>query len=69
MVWPAIRVKCPTCQQEGRTSTVTATNEMTTLIATVREYDENGLLLHRDNPNQSIITYRCSNGHSWTERR
>lgn len=61
-------MKCPTCIAEGKTSTVTRGARRSTLMASVEFWDENGMHHPRHNPNTVTTDYRCSNGHSWSEK-
>lgn len=60
-------VRCPTCVREGFRSTVQEMGATTTLRHCPPFYDEEGRRHHHDQ-NLRQRSYRCSNGHVWTER-
>lgn len=57
---------CPVCREQGLKSIIYVVGCRTTLMATHQWYDENGTY-HFDDPNRTTCTYRCSNGHEWSE--
>lgn len=60
---------CQRCQAEGKRSTIQCPGfGVSTLMCSDEFYDESGKLHHHD-PNSTAMTYRCSNGHSWTVRK
>ncbi len=59
---------CPTCKAEGKTSTVTELGGTSTLLHCPPFCDEAGVR-HRHDTNRRMEGYRCSNGHTWEERR
>lgn len=61
-----IGMKCPQCIEEGKTSRVQDIGSSRTLIGSRSFYDEDGRHHHHDR-NTTTTTYRCSNGHVWTE--
>lgn len=61
-------VMCPTCREEGRTSTAELTSFSTTLLATPERYDEQGNRIPLPNPNRTTRSFRCSNGHTFDEK-
>ena len=57
---------CPTCKEEGRKSCVRTGVGMSTLAHDAPVYDEDGRL-HSHDGNTRTMSYRCGNGHAWTE--
>jgi hypothetical protein len=59
-------VKCEACRREGTRSTVTASAAATTTVGGGGGpfWDEEGFY-HRHDPNSTVQTFSCSNGHSW----
>jgi len=60
------RVKCPTCEAEGRRSRAYPGITYTTDMYFAPYYDEDGVYHHHD-ANSRTSSYRCSNGHEWME--
>ena len=60
------RRKCPECVRLGQRSILHIGATTTTLLATSRYYDEDGVY-HENNPNTRGTEYWCSAGHRWTE--
>lgn len=59
---------CPICQKEGKKSTVRQTGAYSTLeYCGTGFYDEDGEFHTPRNCNQTIVSYSCSNGHTWSE--
>lgn len=58
---------CPTCQAEGKTSTIRIGERMTTLMYCAPFYDEQGAYHHHD-LNIKTQSYSCSQGHAWDEK-
>ena len=60
---------CEECEREGKKYSVKEPScGMTTLMGISPGYwDEEGEYHPSHNPNTTTFTYRCSNGHSWTE--
>ena len=59
-------MKCPTCAESGLKSRVYETGAFRTAMAVSRYWDEDGKLVV-DDPNTTTTSYRCSNGHEWSE--
>lgn len=59
---------CETCQGEGRTSRVFPGIGFRTAVMGESYYDEQGVF-HDHDPNESVSSYSCSNGHHWRVRR
>lgn len=60
-------MKCPTCVEQGERSTVTEGGGTTTLMGFSPFYDEDGVR-HFHDGNTTTTSYRCSRGHSWSEK-
>jgi len=59
---------CATCKAEGRLSRVQQHGPATTtLLNCSGYYDEQGQH-HSHNTNINTASFRCSNGHAWTEK-
>lgn len=58
---------CEKCKTEDRKSTIRFSTEIVTSELVDNYYDEEGKL-HIHDPNITETTYRCSNGHEWSER-
>lgn len=58
---------CGTCIAEGKTSRVFDYGSSTTLLNCRPFYDEQGRH-HTHDSNTTTTEYRCSNGHSWTDK-
>lgn len=61
-------MKCKQCEVEGEKSVVHVGPAFTTLMAGQEFYDEEGRW-HNHDPNITTQSYRCSQGHSWSEDR
>jgi hypothetical protein len=59
-------MKCLTCLEEGRKSTITPHGGSTICMGFSPYYDEEGKY-HSHDPNTSSFWYSCSNGHEWGE--
>lgn len=59
-------MKCPFCEEEGKTSKVYVGIGSSTLMAHSPYYDENGQF-HMHDPNTHTGNYTCSNGHAWSD--
>ncbi len=59
-------MKCPTCERDGIRSIVHVGGTTSTLMTIQEFYDEEGRH-HRHDYNNRTTSYRCSNGHEWTE--
>lgn len=57
---------CETCKAQGLKSCVYPGQSTVTLMGWSPYYDEKGEL-HSHDPNWHTTSYRCSNGHEWTE--
>lgn len=58
---------CPECKKEGKKSRVCPGVSMVTAMWCPPFYDEDGKYHHHD-ANITTTNYKCSNGHTWTER-
>jgi len=58
---------CQQCKNEGLASIIYVGPTSVTCMAASTYYDENGDF-HHNNPNYSITSYKCSNGHQWQEK-
>lgn len=54
--------RCPVCQLEDRRSTVTIGASFSALVGFEAFYDAEGVY-HEHDPNEVVVTYRCSRGH------
>lgn len=60
-------MKCRECEKEGKTSVLFGGDScLSTLMCTSSFYDEQGNR-HFHDPNGHTYSYRCSNGHSYSE--
>ncbi len=59
---------CPECEKESKISKVYPGSSLMTLMYAAPFYDERGEYHHHD-PNVITTTYKCTNGHAWTEIR
>jgi hypothetical protein len=59
---------CKTCREEGTVSEVYPGVSETTLMHFSPWYDEKGVY-HSHNGNTVTTSYKCSNGHQWTDKR
>lgn len=60
-------MKCEQCVSEGKTSRVYEEGGgLTTLLGWSPYYDEDGKK-HEHDPNGTVYSYRCSNGHKWSK--
>jgi len=57
---------CPECKKLGKKSLVYPGACMSTLLAAIPYYDEDGNY-HFNDPNTVTQGYSCSNGHHWSE--
>jgi hypothetical protein len=55
---------CEQCKADGKTSRVTESFGVTTMMYAPPFYDEQGHYHHHD-PNSTTTRYSCSNGHRW----
>ena len=58
--------RCPICKEQGIRSKVYIGTCLRTLMGISSYYDEDGNYHFKD-PNITTCTYRCSNGHEFTE--
>lgn len=57
---------CEQCKQEGKRSQINVGGAgVSTAMAVRYFYDEEGRY-HAHDPNSLTITFRCTNGHSWS---
>lgn len=61
-------MKCPTCVNEGTKSTLSVGMSITTSMYFSPFYDEDGKYHHHDG-NTTTTSYRCSNGHEFSDSR
>lgn len=61
-------MKCKQCEVEAKTSVIYRGLAVSTLMAGQEFYDEEGRW-HNHDPNITTQSYRCSQGHSWSEDR
>lgn len=60
-------MRCPACQKDEVTHTVTESGGFSTLLAPSPGYwDANDSYVHPHDPNTHTTNYTCSNGHTWT---
>ena len=61
---------CEECEAAGDSYGVHTGLQRRTLMARPEPYwDEDGNYVEPEDPNYTIVTYRCSNGHEWQEKR
>lgn len=58
---------CPVCQENNQKSRIDIIGLSKTCLGTYAYYDEEGNYIKKD-PNTTTIYYKCSNGHTWTEK-
>lgn len=59
-------MRCPECIEGGVKSRVFTNGSSTTLMGHSPYYDEDGRY-HNHDPNIRQSSYRCSNGHAWSQ--
>ena len=59
---------CPECQERGMRSRVYIMQSLTTLVHAVPYYDEDGNY-HAYDPNATVCSYECSQGHKFSTQR
>lgn len=59
---------CPECKSNGEKSNVYPGGSQRTLMYFPPYYDENGKY-HNHDSNTTTTSYRCSNGHNWSDKR
>ncbi len=63
----AVKIICPTCQENNLTSKVTELTSSTTAMYCKPFYDEEGNY-HNHDSNKTTTVFECSNGHSFVRK-
>lgn len=56
---------CPSCKEQGMVSKVYVEGCTSTLLSTIKYYDEKGEF-HYEDPNRTTCAFTCSNGHHFS---